>query len=141
MVKLMSSKLHRVRVTGSNLNYIGSIPIDSELLRKAEILPMQEIEIVNLSNGNRWSTYALPGKPDSGEICPNGGGVLLCSEGDLLIIFSYLYVSREELLIHRHTAKTLVFNESNACIVEMEHTLSHSNGKFEYHHKEYPLLQ
>lgn len=137
----MSSKLHRVRATSSNLNYIGSITIDSELLRKAEILPMQEIEIVNISNGNRWSTYALPGKPASGEICPNGGGALLCSEGDILIIFSYVYVSREELVSNQHTAKTLVFDESNRCIIEMNHTLSHRNGHFEYHHNEYPLLQ
>lgn len=141
MIKLMSSKLHRVRVTGSDLNYIGSITIDSELLSKAGIIPMQEIEIVNISNGNRWTTYALPGKPASGEICPNGGGALLCTEGDILIIFSYAYVHRDELVCRQHIAKTLVFDEKNSCVAEIEQTLSDSNGNLIYTCEEHPLFQ
>lgn len=141
MIKLMSSKLHRVRVTGSDLNYIGSITIDSELLSKAGIIPMQEIEIVNISNGNRWTTYALPGKPASGEICPNGGGALLCTEGDTLIIFSYAYVHRDELACRHHIAKTLVFDEKNSCVAEIEQTLSDSNGNLIYTCEEHPLFQ
>lgn len=141
MIKLMSSKLHRVRVTGSDLNYIGSITIDSELLSKAGIIPMQEIEIVNISNGNRWTTYALPGKPASGEICPNGGGALLCTEGDILIIFSYAYVHRDELACGQHIAKTLVFDEKNSCVAEIEQTLSDSNGNLIYTCEEHPLFQ
>lgn len=137
LIKLMTGKLHRVRVTNSDLSYIGSITIDSELLDKANILPMQEVEIVNISNGNRWTTYALPGLPSSGEICPNGGGALLCSKGDILIVFSYAYVNQNELKNHEHSGMTLVFDENNVCTSIIEQKLSGVNGQLTYECQEY----
>jgi aspartate 1-decarboxylase len=132
MIKLMAGKLHRARVTNANIDYIGSISIDSELLDKANILPMQEIEIVNISNGNRWSTYALPGAPSSGEICPNGGGALLCEPGDILIIFSYAYLDPTELDHKAHNATTLVLDASNACTSIIEQELLMVNRQLSY---------
>ena len=79
---MMHAKLHRVRVTEAKLDYVGSVTIDSDLLEKVGILPLEEVEIVNISNGNRWSTYVLPGKAGSGMVCPNGGGALLVSGRD-----------------------------------------------------------
>lgn len=139
LIKLMSGKLHRVRVTSSDLSYIGSITIDSELLDRAHILPMQEVEIVNISNGNRWTTYALPGSPSSGEICPNGGGALLCSKGDILIIFSYAYINQHELTSHEHNGMTLVFDDNNVCTSIIEQKLSGANGRLTYECNEYAL--
>lgn len=139
LIKLMTGKLHRARVTNADLSYIGSITIDSELLEKANILPMQEVEIVNISNGNRWTTYALPGTPSSGEICPNGGGALLCSQGDILIIFSYAYVNQYELKDHGHKGIILVFDENNACTSILEQKLSDIDGRLTYACNEYTL--
>jgi L-aspartate 1-decarboxylase (EC 4.1.1.11) len=74
----MHAKLHNVRVTDANVNYVGSVTIDSELIDKVGILPLQEVEIWNVSNGNRLSTYVLPGEPGSGVICLNGAAAHLC---------------------------------------------------------------
>jgi len=127
IIKLLAGKLHRARVTNANIDYIGSIAIDSELLDKANILPMQEVEVVNVSNGNRWSTYALPGAPSSGEICPNGGGALLCEPGDILIIFSYTYVDPSELDNEGHIGITIVLDADNACTSIIKQKLSKIN--------------
>ncbi len=72
-IRLMHAKLHRVTVTSANVNYIGSITIDPDLMDEVGILPLEEVDIINLNNAKRWSTYAIPGKKGSGEICPNGG--------------------------------------------------------------------
>ncbi|MEO0846853.1 MAG: aspartate 1-decarboxylase, partial [Cyanobacteria bacterium J06648_1] len=69
-IKLMHAKLHRVRVTEANVNYVGSITIDRDLMDKVGILPLEEVDVIDLANGNRWSTYAIAGTPGSGEICP-----------------------------------------------------------------------
>lgn len=132
IIKLLAGKLHRARVTNANIDYIGSIAIDSELLDKANILPMQEVEVVNVSNGNRWSTYALPGAPSSGEICPNGGGALLCEPGDILIIFSYTYVDPSELDNEEHIGITIVLDADNACTSIIKQKLSKINYQLSY---------
>jgi aspartate 1-decarboxylase len=132
IIKLMAGKLHRARVTNANLDYIGSIAIDSELLHKANILPMQEVEVVNISNGNRWSTYALPATPSSGEVCPNGGGALLCKPGDILIIFSYTYIDPAELDTKEHIGITIVLDSDNACTSIIEQKLSKTNSQLSY---------
>lgn len=138
MIKLMAGKLHRARVTNANVDYIGSIAIDSDLLHAAGILPMQEVEVVNISNGNRWSTYALPGTPSSGEICPNGGGALLCEPGDILIIFSYTYVDPAELDIKEHRGITLLLDSENVCTSILEQKLTRTDGQLRYGCDEYP---
>lgn len=113
IIRLMHAKLHRVRVTEANVNYVGSITIDPNLLNKVGILPLEEVDIINLNNGNRFSTYAIPGNAGTGEICPNGGAALLCQPGDLLIIYAYEECDRAEVLHKGHIAKVLVADAQN----------------------------
>jgi aspartate 1-decarboxylase len=114
-IKLMHAKLHRVTVTEANVNYVGSISIDEDLMDKVGILPLEEVDVINLNNGNRWSTYAIAGKAGTGEICPNGGAALLCQPGDLLIIIAYEYRDRAEVMQLGHQAKVIVADEHNRC--------------------------
>lgn len=125
----MHAKLHRVRVTEANLNYVGSITIDQDLLEKVGILPLEEVEIVNISNGNRWSTYVLPGEPGAGGISPNGGGALLCKPGDILIIFAYEQVDRAEVFSNGHKAQVVIADENNRCKEFFYQTLEPQQGK------------
>lgn len=133
IIRLMHAKLHRVKVTEANVNYIGSITIDRNLLDKVGILPLEEVEIVNLNNGKRWSTYALPGKPGTGEICPNGGAALLCQPGDLLIIYAYEERDRADVLRNGHEAKVLVADERNRCQQFLYQTLQPGENTVEFH--------
>jgi aspartate 1-decarboxylase len=109
----MHAKLHRVRVTAANVNYVGSITIDELLLEKTGILPLEEVEIVNISNGNRWKTYVLPGEPGSGCVEPNGGGALLSSQGDILIIYAMEERQREDVYRNGHVSRVILSNERN----------------------------
>lgn len=111
----MHAKLHRVSVTEANVNYIGSITIDRSLIEKVGILPLEEVDIVNISNGNRFSTYVFPGERDSGQVCPNGGAALLCEPGDILIIYAYEDCDRGEVLKNGHVAKVIVADSENRC--------------------------
>lgn len=128
-IKLMHAKLHRVHVTEANRDYVGSITIDSDLLEKVGILPLQEVEIVNINNGNRWSTYALPGEAGKGDICPNGGGALLCKKGDILIIFSYQTKDYQRVLKEGHVAKVVVADENNGYQQYFEQALEYKNDE------------
>jgi aspartate 1-decarboxylase len=114
-IRLMHAKLHRVKVTAANVDYIGSITVDEDLLTRVGILPLEEVEIVNLNNAQRWSTYVIPGPRGSGEICPNGGAALLCQKGDILIIYAYEHCNRSDVLDQGHVAKVLVADENNNC--------------------------
>lgn len=96
LIEMMKSKIHRVTVTEANLNYVGSITIDSELLKAADILPGQRVYIVNNNNGERFDTYVIAGKPGSGVICLNGAAARKAQPGDIIIIISYALVSPEE---------------------------------------------
>ncbi len=131
-IRLMHAKLHRVRVTDANVDYVGSITIDQDLLSQVGILPLQEVDIVNLNNGNRWSTYALPGPRGSKEICPNGGAALLSQKGDLLIIYAYEEHERANLLINGHIARILVANEYNECQEFIEQHLVCTGDQLEF---------
>jgi len=93
---LMKSKLHRATVTEANLNYIGSITIDSDLLDLADMLPNEKVQIVNNNNGARFETYIIPGPRGSGVICLNGAAARLVHPGDTVIIISYAMMSDEE---------------------------------------------
>ena len=113
-IRLMHAKLHRVTVTEANVNYVGSITIDPDLMNQVGILPLEEVDVINLQNGKRWSTYAIPGeKAGTGEICPNGGAALLCQPGDLLIIIAYETRDRATVMKEGHQAKVLVIDENN----------------------------
>ena len=83
-IRLMHAKLHRVTVTEANVNYVGSITIDPNLMNQVGILPLEEVDVINLNNGKRWSTYAIPGEAGTGEICPNGGGCITLSTRRLI---------------------------------------------------------
>ena len=95
---MMKSKIHRAVVTGANLNYMGSITIDSTLLKQANLLPNEKVQIVNNNNGARLETYIIEGPPDSGDICLNGAAARLVQPGDTVIIISYAMMSEEEIV-------------------------------------------
>ncbi len=131
-IRLMHAKLHRVTVTEANVNYVGSITVDKDLLDRVGILPLEEVDVINLGNGKRWSTYAIPGEAGSGEICPNGGAALLCQPGDLLIIIAYEERDRLEVLTKGHQAQVLVADEHNHCKEFMFQSLTSENNKIEF---------
>jgi aspartate 1-decarboxylase len=126
---MMHAKLHKVRVTDANVNYVGSVTIDSELIDKVGILPLQEVEIWNVSNGNRLSTYVLLGEPGSGVICLNGAAAHLCEPGDFVIIAAYEECDRAEIFRSGHEARVLIADEQNRCKKLFYQTLSPSEGK------------
>ena len=98
---LLKSKIHRATVTDSNLQYEGSLTIDEELLRSADILQYEQIKIYNVSNGERFDTYAIAGRAGSGEICLNGAAARKGAKGDLIIIASYGHYNEAELAQHK----------------------------------------
>jgi aspartate 1-decarboxylase len=108
---LLSSKIHRARVTGVDLDYEGSVAIDRRLMDAAGIVPFERLDIYNITNGNRFSTYAISGAAGSGEICVNGAAARLCQAGDLVIICCYSEVAPEELA--RHRPRVVLVDETN----------------------------
>ena len=86
---MLRSKIHRATVTGAELHYEGSVTIDAHLMARADILPHQEVAIWNVTNGERFQTYALPGKPRSGVVCINGAAAHKARAGDLVIIATF----------------------------------------------------
>ena len=97
----MKSKIHRVTVTEANLNYIGSITIDSALLRASGILEGQRVWIVNNNNGERFDTYVIAGPEGSGVICLNGAAARKAQPGDIVIIMTYALMTPEEAETHK----------------------------------------
>jgi len=115
--QMMKSKLHRATVTEANLNYVGSVTIDSDLLDLVDILPDEKVQIVNNNNGARFETYAIPGPRGSGVICLNGAAARLVQPGDKVIIIAYGYVTNEEA--KRHKPKVAILDESNSVVQMM----------------------
>ena len=97
------SKIHLARVTDANLRYEGSITIDEELLERAQILPYERVQVVNLNNGARIETYCLQGARGSGTVCLNGAAARWAAVGDHVIIISYGLMTDDELAKHRPT--------------------------------------
>lgn len=93
---MMHGKIHRATVTEANLNYVGSITIDEDLLDAAGILPGEKVQIVNNNNGARLETYTIPGKRRSGVICLNGAAARCALEGDIVIIIAYAQMDEKE---------------------------------------------
>ena len=85
----MRAKLHRLTVTDANVDYIGSITLDPRLMKAAGLLPLEMVDVLNCSNGNRLSTYCIEGRSGSGEVCLNGAAALLCSPGDVVLVVAY----------------------------------------------------
>lgn len=109
ILTLMKSKLHRATVTDADLNYEGSISIDPSLCDKAQLLPYEQVDIYNVNNGARFTTYVIYGKP--GEICLNGSAARHVQKGDKVIIVSYVGMDREEAVKHKPIA--LMLDEDN----------------------------
>lgn len=108
--RMLKSKIHRATVTDADLDYEGSITIDLDLLEAADILPYEAVDVWNLCNGNRFTTYALVGERGSGTICINGAAALLASRGDLVIIAGWIDLAEGEAQQHE---PRLVFVDRN----------------------------
>jgi aspartate 1-decarboxylase len=96
LVQVLKSKLHRVRVTEANLNYVGSITIDEDLIDAADLIPNERVQIVNNMNGARLETYVIKGERGSGIICLNGAAARLVQPGDVVIVMAYAWMSYDE---------------------------------------------
>jgi aspartate 1-decarboxylase len=116
-VNLMKSKIHRARVTEANLNYVGSITIDEDLMDTADIMKNEKVQIVNNNNGNRFETYVIPGERGSGVICLNGAAARLVQPGDTIIIISYGMFEKNEA---KQFNPTIVFVDENNKVVEVK---------------------
>lgn len=115
-VTMMKGKIHRARVTEANLNYVGSITIDEDIIDSVGMLPNEKVQIVNNNNGARLETYIIPGERGSGVVCLNGAAARLVQEGDIVIIVAYGMMSEEEA--QQFTPRVAIMNEKNE-IVDM----------------------
>ena len=116
MRTMLKSKIHRARVTQVNLDYEGSITIDRALLEASDILPYERVEVLNINNGARFSTYAIEGEANSGVIGINGAAARLVAKGDIVIILSYCVVAEDEAM---NMTPTIVRVDSQNRIVEV----------------------
>ncbi len=112
---MLKSKIHRARVTQCNVDYDGSIAIDQKLMEEADILPYEQVEILDINNGARFTTYAIEGEKESGEICINGAAARLVARGDTIIILSYHHVAEAEA---RSFIPKLVYVDDQNAITE-----------------------
>jgi aspartate 1-decarboxylase len=103
MRTMFKAKIHRATVTEANLNYVGSITIDSDLLRAADILEYEQVQVVNVTTGARFETYTIAGPAGSGVVCLNGGAARLAHPGDVVIIMTYAQLNEAELAAHKPT--------------------------------------
>ncbi|HWJ79700.1 MAG TPA: aspartate 1-decarboxylase [Niallia sp.] len=108
---MMSGKIHRATVTEANLNYVGSITIDEDILEAVGMIANEKVQIVNNNNGARLETYIIPGERGTGTICLNGAAARYVQVGDIVIIISYCLVSNEEL--EKHQPKIAIMDEHN----------------------------
>jgi len=100
---MMNGKIHRATVTEADLNYVGSITIDMDILDAVGMLPNEKVHVVNNNNGARFETYIIAGARGSGVICVNGAAARLVQRGDIVIVISYAYVDNEEAATHKPT--------------------------------------
>lgn len=119
---IFKSKLHRATVTEANLNYVGSITIDEDLIDAADILINEKVQIVNNNNGARLETYVIPGERGSGVICLNGAAARLVQPGDKVIIITYAIIDDKEV---RDFKPTVVFLDDNNKILEIKSAEKH----------------
>ena len=114
LIHVVKSKIHRVKVTGADLNYIGSITIDEDLLDAANIVEGEKVQIVNNNNGERLETYAIPGPRGSGEITLNGAAARKVAPGDILILITYGLMTKEDA---KNFKPSLVFPNTDNLLV------------------------
>ena len=113
---IMISKIHRATVTQADLHYVGSITIDTTLMEAADLIPGQQVDVVDVTNGSRLTTYAIPGEADSGVICINGAAAHLVHDGDLVIIIGYGLIGDGEA---RQFEPHVVFVDADNRIVDI----------------------
>ncbi len=113
---MLKSKIHRARITDSNLHYEGSLTIDADLMKAADILPYEQIKIYNVNNGARFDTYAIEGPAGRGDICLNGAAARMGAVGDLIIIATYAHFEATE--IEDHKPKVVMVDSNNRRRVE-----------------------
>ncbi len=121
MRTMLKSKIHRARVTEGNVDYEGSITIDKSLMEAADIIPYERVEVLDINNGVRLSTYAIEGERDSGEICLNGAAARLIDKGDIVIILTYHEVPEEEAI---RAAPRLVYVDSLNKIIDLKNAVN-----------------
>lgn len=110
-ITLFKSKLHRATITEANLNYVGSITIDQDLLEQADLLPGEKVQVVDVNNGQRFETYTIVGERGSGIICVNGAAARLVQRGDKVIIIAYAMMDRIEALNFK--PRVLILDDDN----------------------------
>lgn len=132
-IRLMNAKLHRVQVTETERDYMGSVTIDSQLMKKVGILPLQEVQIVNVTNGNRVTTYPVPGEPDSGIVCINGAAANLFTPGEIVLIFTFEERDFAEVLQYGHEAKVIIADKENRCQEFLVQRLVPNQGTVKFH--------
>jgi aspartate 1-decarboxylase len=109
-IQVFKSKIHRVKITQAELNYVGSITIDEELMEAANIIENEKVQIVNINNGERLETYVIKGEKGSGVVCLNGPAARKAQVGDVVIIISYATMDFEEAKKHK---PTVIFPDIN----------------------------
>jgi len=114
---MLQSKIHRAMVTEANLNYEGSITIDEALMEKANLLPFEQVQIYNISNGKRFETYVITGPRNSGAICINGAAARKAAKGDLIIIANYVIMNADEA--RNHTPRMVYVDPQNRPIAKI----------------------
>lgn len=119
---MLKGKLHRATVTQADINYVGSVTIDGNLLKEAGILPGEKVQIVNVNNGERLETYTIEGETDSGIVCLNGAAARLVQVGDKIIIIAYAMMDEKEARIFQ--PKVLILDDHNK-IVKVRHKEIH----------------
>ncbi len=125
-LRMLKGKIHRATVTQAELNYVGSITIDPELMQAANILEYEAVQVADIDNGNRLETYTIAGEPGSGMICINGAAAHLVNPGDKVIIMCYCSMPEEEALKHR---PSVVFVDENNQITEVARYERHGEIK------------
>lgn len=118
MRMMLKSKIHRATVTDANINYEGSITIDSRLMKEADILPYEQVHVLNINNGARFTTYAIEGGEGTGEICMNGAAARLAVKGDLVIILTYTSIPEEQLKDYR--PRIVYVNAKNEIVTKLD---------------------
>ena len=113
-ITLLKSKIHRAVITQADLDYVGSITIDTKLLREAGIMEYEKVQIADINNGNRFETYTIAGEEGSGIICINGAAAKCVNVGDKIIIMAYADMTPEEAATHKPTV--LFVNEKNELV-------------------------
>ena len=117
-ITMLYSKIHRATVTDANLNYVGSITIDRDLMDAAAMRVGQKIDIVNVNNGERFSTYIIPGERGKKEMCLNGAAARKVHVGDKIIVIAYASMTEEEA--DKHQPKVVILNDDNSIALAFE---------------------